>query len=199
MQWYSQLKQDVFAYNNSQKASYIEIGAWKPEHYSNTFLLETNNWKGFSLELDTTKKHLWNGHPNRNNTVYWTDALEFDYISALTDQGMDTHIGYLSVDIEPPENTFAALKRVIEQGIQFDCITFEHDKYRNEVDYDPIATDFLKEHGYKVAVKNVFRYKRHRDENGTKIINKCYMETWYIRNDIDFIETDYETWLLENK
>ena len=79
------------------------------------------------------------------------------------------------------------------------CITFEHDRYRNKLDYDPIATDFLSQHGYKVAVRDVFRYKRNRDENGTKIINKCYMETWYIRNDIDFIETDYETWLSENK
>lgn len=198
MQWFSQLKQDVFAFNNAQRSSYIEIGAWKPEKYSNTFLLENDGWKGFSLELDMHRKPEWD-ESDRTNRVYWENALAFDYVAALTDNGMDTHIGYLSVDIEPPQNTFAALKRVIEQGITFDCITFEHDKYRNELDYDPIATDFLLQHGYKVAVRDVFRYRRTRDENGTKIINKCYMETWYVKNDIDFIETDYETWLSENK
>lgn len=198
MEWFSQLKQDVFAVNNAQRASYIEIGAWKPQKYSNTFLLENNGWKGFSLELDMHRKPEWD-KSSRTNRVYWENALAFDYVTALADNGMDTHIGYLSVDIEPPQNTFAALKRVIEQGIKFDCITFEHDRYRNKLDYDPIATDFLSQHGYKVAVRDVFRYKRNRDENGTKIINKCYMETWYIRNDIDFIETDYETWLSENK
>ena len=196
MERYSQLFQDIFAISNAKNNTYIEIGAWKPEHYSNTFLLEKNGWKGFSLELEESKKPLWDSHPTRKNTVYWTDALQFDYVAALKEQDIPMHLGYLSCDIEPPENTFTALKRVIEAGISFDCISFEHDRYRNEINYDPIATEFLSLYGYKVAVKDVYRNRRHRiDGIKKKITTQCPMETWYVSKDIEFDETDFEGWI----
>lgn len=196
---YSQLGQDKFALSVAKNKTYIEIGAWKPEHYSNTYLLETNDWKGFSLELNTTKKPLWDEHPNRNNTVYWTNALEFDYINALKENGMSTRIGYLSCDIEPPENTFSALKRVIETGIEFDCITFEHDRYKSleqgTINYDPLATEFLLCHGYKIAVDEVYRIRRYRENGAKKKTEKiCYMETWYVKDDINFPKITYNQW-----
>ena len=141
---FGQLKQDIFAFQTAHNKTYIEIGAWNPVKYSNTYLLEKNNWHGFSLELDIIKKPLWQ-ESNRTNRIYWKDALTFDYVKAIEENKLSKHIGYLSVDIEPPQNTFNALKRVIEQGISADCITFEHDKYRNDIDYDPIVTNFLKD------------------------------------------------------
>jgi hypothetical protein len=199
MKNYSQLGQDLFVLSAAKDKTYIEVGAWKPEHYSNTFLLESEGWKGFSVEVNETKKLLWDNHPTRKNVIYWADALSFDYKKALEDQGLQTHIGYLSCDIEPPKNTFAALKLIIESGISFDCITFEHDRYQNEINYDLIATEFLLDHGYKIAVSEVSRIRRYREEGQKRKIEKiCPMETWYVHRDIDFKEITYEEWTKRN-
>lgn len=194
-EWFGQLKQDLFAIQVTTNKTYIEIGAWNPIKYSNTYLLEKNNWSGFSLELDLIKKPLWD-ESDRTNKIYWEDALTFDYVKAIEENNLPKHVGYLSVDIEPPQNTFNALKRIIEQGISADCITFEHDKYRNDIDFDPIVTNFLKDYGYKVAVQDVYRTRKQRIEGQKKKnILKCPMETWFIKDNINFKTITYDDWL----
>jgi hypothetical protein len=191
----SQLTQDLFALSAAKNKTYIEIGAWKPIKYSNTYLLEQQGWKGISLEIDLEKQLEWKECAERKNPVYWKDAITFDYKQALEENNLSMHVGYLSCDIEPPQNTFAALQRVIEQGITFDCITFEHDKWQNKIDYDPIATEYLKNHGYKIAVKDVFRYRKYVIPNQKKKdVRICMMETWYVNNNIDFHEQTFEQW-----
>jgi hypothetical protein len=184
----SQLKQDLFALSAAKNKTYIEIGAWKPIHYSNTYLLEKQGWKGFSLEIEILKKSLWEECPERQNKIYWENALTFDYKKALVENNLPMHVGYLSCDIEPPHNTYAALQRVIEQGITFDCITFEHDRYQSEVDYEPMVTEYLKEKGYKVAVPDVYRWRK----------RPCYFETWYVKNDIDYTQVSFDQWRKDN-
>lgn len=194
-EYFGQLKQDIFALQTAHNKTYIEIGAWNPVKYSNTYLLEKNSWRGFSLELDTVKKPLWE-ESDRTNKIYWQDALTFDYKKALEENNLPKHIGYLSVDIEPPQNTFDALKRVIEQGITADCVTFEHDKYRNDIDFDPIVTNFLRDYGYKVAVHDVYRTRKERVKGQKKKnILKCPMETWFVKDNINFETIAYDDWL----
>lgn len=186
----AQVHQDIFAFNTARTKTYIEIGAAFPVKYNNTYMLEQNGWKGISLEIDTERfKPLWDEQPlKRNNKIYWDNAITFDYVNALKENNLDTHIGYLSCDIEPVENTFKALQTVIEQGITFDCITFEHDKYQSEKDYDPIVTEYLLDKGYKVAVKDVYRWRK----------RPCYLETWYVNSSIDFNETTFDKWREQN-
>lgn len=192
----SQLKQNIFALQASKNKTYVEIGASHPRKINNTFLLEQQGWNGFSIELNKTKKSAWDADEERTNTIYWDNALTFDYAKAVDENKLGTRIGYLSVDIEPPENTFAALKRIIEQGISFDCITFEHDKYQAKVDIDAEVTEYLAGKGYKVAVENVFRKRKYRiDPNKPKVEKICYMETWYVNNDIDFDKIQYIDWV----
>jgi len=193
----SQLKQDIFALNNAVNKTYIEIGASHPRKINNTFLLEQHGWKGFSIELDTNKKEYWDADTERKNKIYWDNAITFDYAEACNQNNLPNRIGYLSVDIEPPENTFAALKRVIEQGITFDCITFEHDRYQAKKNYDPIVKEYLREKGYKVAVDNVYRRRKKRIDGQKKKINKiCYMETWFVNKDINFDIVEYKDWIV---
>jgi hypothetical protein len=181
----SQVYQDIFALKTAKNTTYIEIGAAGPIKYNNTYLLEKNGWIGFSLELNQNRVNQWfEDWSDRKNKIYCADAITFDYLAALQENNLPTHIGYLSCDIEPPKNTFAALRRVIEQGITFDCITFEHDKYQSEVDYDPIVTDYLKNKGYKVAINDVYRWRK----------RPCYFETWYVRNNINFNEKSFDEW-----
>lgn len=181
----SQAYQDLFALSLiGENGTYIEIGGHKPVKNSNTYNLEVfKNWKGFSIEFDTGLKKYWNKCPERKNKVYWEDALTFDYLTAVEENNLSKHINYLSCDIEPPNNTFTALKRVIEQGITFDCITFEHDLYQSKKDFNVIATDFLLSCGYEVAVTQV--YYKHS-------IN--HFETWFIRKDLYTNTLTFDEW-----
>jgi hypothetical protein len=192
----SQLMQDIFALTVSKNKTYIEIGAYLPIKSNNTFLLEQQGWKGFSLELDKESKELlWLNEKQRKNQIYWENALTFDYAKALKENDLPMHLGYLSCDIEPPINTFNALKRTIEQGISFDCITFEHDKYCSEIDYDPIVTEYLTKHGYKVAVNDVYRIRKYKVEGQKKKEHrKCSMETWFVHESIDFKTMSFDAW-----
>ena len=76
---------------------------------------------------------------NWKNTIIWSDALTLDYSQIASSIGLTKNIGYLSCDIEPPRNTFLALKKVIEEGFVFECITFEHDSYQSKDNYDKIS------------------------------------------------------------
>jgi len=186
---YSQAKQDFFAHSIvGDGGTYIEIGGNDPIICSNTYSLEVDcGWKGFSVELDQQHKPKWKSCVERNNQIYWDNALSFNYLQALKDNNMPTHINYLSCDIEPPINTLNALKRVIELGITFDCITFEHDAYQNHtgIDFNQLATAFLAEYGYKVAVHDVFVR--------SKKINNIF-ETWFVRNDLEFMPCSFTDW-----
>lgn len=180
----AQASQDVFALEVCTNKTYIEIGGNHPRRINNTFSLDVaHGWKGFSVELDTKWKEAWNTSP-RNNICYFGNAITFDYVKALEEQGMGTSVGYLSCDIEPPKNTFSALQRVINQGITFECITFEHDWYNfQDTNFNEQATAFLNKHGYKVAVTDVF-------------CKKPWLpyETWYVREDIDYTTIDFQQW-----
>lgn len=182
--------QDVFAYSIvGDNGTYVEIGAYKPINKSNTYRLEVEyGWKGFSIELNQQYQTDWEDCVERRNKIFWENAITFDYASAIKTLKLPNRINYLSCDIEPPANTFAALKSVIEQGLVFDCITFEHDNYarqnKDDPDYDIIVREYLTSKGYKVAVTDVYAGKN-RD---------ALFETWFVNNDIDFPEMTYMDW-----
>lgn len=184
--------QDIFVYNVvSENKTYIEIGAYKPVSKNNTYVLETAlGYRGFSLELSRKWQQAWEECPERRNEICWTDALTFDYVAQCDRLGLGHHIGYLSCDIEPPTNTLAALKRVIEQGIQFDCITFEHDRSNPAfadllpLDIESQATEFLEQHGYQVAVTDV---SANRDPS-------YIFETWYVHGSIPWPKMTFQQW-----
>ena len=187
----SQSYQEFFAFSiGGPGGTYIEIGAYKPVNKNNTYALETDQkWKGFSLELNQKYKGHWDQCVERTNSVYWENAITFDYKLQLEKMGLPTRLNYLSCDIEPPANTFAALQRVIEQGIEFDCITYEHDNYANPKgpDFNIISTDYLKSKGYNIAVTDVYAA-------GNK---EAIFETWFVKNDIKFPTMTFEAWKKE--
>jgi hypothetical protein len=179
---------DRFAYGLSgPNGTYIEIGAHKPVQRSNTVALEKLGWKGFGLELDTRHQSLWPG--DRTNPIYWEDATAFDYWQAAKDQGLPERISFLQADIEPPKNTFTALKKAVESGLTFDFIAFEHDLYCQDVDYNAITTEYLLTQGYKVAVYNVCSQRKRNPGVWSHI------ETWYVKDDIPFETMEFFNWI----
>lgn len=181
----SQALQDIFVCSlGIQNQTYIEIGAHQPVKWSNTYGLELQGWRGFGIELNLAHRPLWTQHPERCNKIYWDNALTFNYIQALIDNDLPMHLGYLSCDIEPPANTFSALQKVISLGISFDCITYEHDNYASEKNWNEVATNFLRNHGYKPAVYDVYPgEKKHK-----------IFETWFVRATMDLVPVSYEQW-----
>ena len=187
---FSQSGQDQFAYNISgSNGTYLEIGAHDPVINSNTFNLEVKcNWNGISVEYDKSFKMSWGDNKLRKNDVVWDDALNINYSSLIKQRELPNRLNYLSCDIEPAENTFNILKKVISSELNFDFISFEHDKYSIGNKYEDLSIEYLKNYNYKVAVKDVYsRNKRY----------KIY-ETWFVNNDIDFEEMDYSVWKKEH-
>ncbi len=186
---FSQSGQDQFAYNISgSNGTYLEIGAHDPVINSNTFNLEVKcNWNGISIEYDKTFQKSWDDNKLRKNNVIWDDAFNINYSSLIKQRELPNRLSYLSCDIEPAENTFNILKKVISSKLNFDFISFEHDKYSIGSKYEDLSIEYLKNYNYKVAVKDVYsRNKRY----------KIY-ETWFVNNDIDFEEMDYSVWKKE--
>ncbi len=184
--FFSQSGQDQFAYNISGlKGFYLEIGAHHPIINSNTYKLEKEcHWKGISIEYDESFMSDWEKYPERRNRVIWDDAFSIDYYSVEKQIGAPKRINYLSCDIEPPENTFNILKKIIDAGLVFDFISFEHDKYNEGNRYDELSYNFLSTNNYKVAIRDV--YSRNKK-------NKVY-ETWYVHKEINFDEMNYKIW-----
>lgn len=183
----SQAQQDRFALEIiGHKGTYLEVGAHLPKKRSNTYNLEcVFGWEGLSIELDYKKYHTaWKDCKERTNPIVWDDATLLDYKNLCKNYGLQNKINYLSIDIEPPENTFAALKKIINDGLSFDIITFEHDLYQSMHNYHDIACDFLIPKGYKVAVFDVYHKKE------SKIF-----ETWFVSKDINFKKVSYSNWL----
>ena len=181
---YSQSGQDQFAYNISGKNGiYLEIGAHHPIINSNTYLLEVEcGWKGLSVEFDQKFKKSWDESKTRQNPIIWENAFTVDYKSYFKEYSFPERINYLSCDIEPPINTLNILKKIIEVGLSFDFISFEHDRYNSGDRIEKLSYDFLLNRGYKIGVKDVYsRNKKY----------KVY-ETWFINNDISFDEIIYE-------
>ena len=186
---FSQSGQDQFAYNISgSNGTYLEIGAHDPVINSNTFNLEVKcNWNGISVEYDNSFQMSWGDNKLRKNNVVWDDAFNINYSSLIKQRELPNRLNYLSCDIEPAENTFNILKKIISSELNFDFISFEHDKYSIGNKYEDLSIEYLKNYNYKVAVKDVYsRNKRY----------KIY-ETWFVNNDIDFEEMDYSVWKKE--
>lgn len=183
---YSQSGQDQFAYNLSGKNGYyLEIGAHDPIINSNTYKLEVEcQWQGLSVELDKSYKQYWEKCDKRKNKILWENAFDIDYQELVIKNIIPKKINYLSCDIEPPENTFNILKKIINSGISFEFISFEHDKYQIGEKFEKLSSNFLNKNGYKIAVTDV--YSRSKK-------NKIY-ETWFVKNEIKFDKVSYEYW-----
>ena len=136
---------------------YLEIGAHHPIINSNTYNLEIEcNWKGVSIENDLSFKSLWDKHTKRKNEIIWDDAFNINYELLIKKKKFPNRLNYLSCDIEPAENTFKILKQIVNSNLSFDYISFEHDKYDIGDKYENLSFDFLNEHNYKIAIKNVY-------------------------------------------
>lgn len=182
---YSQMHQDLFVLsilNGKENGTYLEIGSNHPVEVNNTYALENvYNWRGVSLDIDDTWIVNWNFH--RKNTLVVENATTLDYDKLLTDLNLGTCIDYLSVDIDPPQGTFNALKKIPHDKYKFNVITFEHSA--NIPEGIPVREEsrkFLFDLGYELIIPDVSNEELYGEEQG-----KLYpVEDWWVnKNNVD--------------
>lgn len=189
MKTYSQSLQDRFALEVfGRNGTYLEVGAREPVLWNNTKLLEECGWKGVSIDILDAWKDKWS--TERTNPLVIDNALKLDYVKLLEEHNLPMHINYLSMDIEPVLNSYLALKRIHEQGITFDCITFEHEHFAKEskrdwIDFKYTSYKYLKSQGHKIAVQNVWFTNEYTN-------TRCIFETWFVRKDNENYESPQE-------
>ena len=176
---YSQVWQDIFALvvtDAKVDGTFIEVGGAVPFVGNNTWLLEKGyNWRGFSIELEHHLCEEWIGL-RPNTKLYEADAMKFDYVKAVDDLGLPKEIDYLSFDLEPPHNTLEALRNFPFDELQFKCVTYEHDMYRQWGD-EYGHREIFEKHGYDLVGEDIM--------NGP-----CTMEEWYIHESVDQVIRD---------
>jgi len=152
---YSQSGQDLFALamlpQYKDMGTYLEIGSYLPFKHSNTALLEINGWSGISVEKQNEFVQEFNSA--RRNHAICANALDVEYSSVC--KPFDLHFDYCSIDIDPAEQSYFVLKRIIESGVKFNSLTFEHDKYRDGPVVQIASYILLKKHGMTRIEKDV--------------------------------------------
>ena len=185
---YSQVYQDIFALaatNGKLNGTFLEIGAFDPKLISNTYLLESEfNWNGISIDLkDLTSKFT----KDRSNTTFIkSDALILDYTKVLEENNMPKQIDYLSLDIDPPIQTFNALKKLPLDTYRFSVITYETDYY--DASHPLKQREMIRTESRKILES--FGYIRVFSNVSNKT-NNAPFEDWYLDStqfDMDFIQ-----------
>jgi hypothetical protein len=142
---YSQSGQDLWVLSKVPIGTYLEIGASHPIDINNTYLLEQNGWSGISIDIDDQCQQLWK--QTRENELIIADALQYNYEAKLYD--------YIQIDIEPPNQSLEVLKRLLSQGVECKCMTFEHDAYYANIEIRNEARRLMLDNGYILAVPDV--------------------------------------------
>jgi glycosyltransferase involved in cell wall biosynthesis len=154
---YSQLHQDMFVLcvlAGKRNGVYLDIGAHEPIFISNTYLLErVFGWHGLGIEWDEAMvaRH----QKFRHNPCLQANALYLDYLACMREARLPPVIDYLSLDIDPPANSLAALKRLPHDHYRFRVITFEHDLSVGGSKERIESREFLEQLGYKLLVGDV--------------------------------------------
>ena len=152
---YSQAGQDLFvlcALQGKTQGKYLEMGCWEPQEISNTYLLESQfGWTGMSFDLDAPAVQRFNGV--RKNMAMVQDCTQLNYDLIIKNLG--TTIDYLSIDLEPADITLQCLRNIPFNRLQFQVITFEHDKYRFGDEVRNASRNILYDAGYELVVSDL--------------------------------------------
>ena len=170
----SQANQESFVYWITKKTHgyYLEIGSYDAVKISNTYILESKlGWKGIGVEIVPNLVEDYN--LKRTNKAILADARILDYEELLNNANFPSTIDYLQIDIEPPRNSYKALRKVLKSSRSFNVITFEHDLYRTKFRL-PLnhiwkykAYFLLRRKGYVLLISNVS-------------LGKSKFEDWYV-------------------
>lgn len=168
---YSQAFQDMFVLTvleGKTSGTFLDIGCHDPEFHNNTYLLESNyDWHGFAI--DRNQEILNKYQNNRKASAVCADAVNYDYYESLSRFDV---IDYLSLDIDPPHQSLAALYKIFSYNKHIKVITFEHDAYYAGDHVRTESRKFLQE-DYNLVVPNAMTHTWE------------YYEDWWCHKSLD--------------
>ena len=156
--------QDLFALGLLPHGeTFLDIGSGGPINCNNTYTLEKNGWKGICVD-NISDELLEEAHPNleslyketRESQFFNMDACSEEFIELITETYPSKIIDYISLDID--NSSVDCLAKLMANGFNFKCMTFEHDLYNREVMNFIIkyqSKDILLERGYFPLFENV--------------------------------------------
>jgi len=154
---YSQASQDLFVLsvlNEKKNGVYVEIGAYQPEIFSNTKLLESDySWSGISVEINNELVNQFN--KERKNNCICADATTIDYSNLFKSEELPKQIDYLSLDVDPPSVTLEVLNKLPLDTYRFSVITYEHESYYAGDTYRKSSREIFEKYGYQLVASNV--------------------------------------------
>ena len=172
----SRENQDLFVLSVLDKkieGTYVEIGSAWPIKSNNTYLLESEfYWQGISFDNDSSFVNEFNYI--RKNQCVLADATELDYSAIFEECGLNTHIDYLQLDIDPPDNTFKVLNLIDFNKYSFSVITYEHDLSAGGKSERLESRKILESYGYTRVISDVM--------HGNTIFEDWYINEKYMPN-----------------
>ena len=154
---HSQVAQDIFALrqnNHMREGWFVDVGCAYPIEINNTYLLESSyNWRG--ILIDSDPQYTSAISQQRKSSFILSDATVLDYSVVFRDNSFPKHINYLSIDLDPPDNTLSALEKIMNTDYTFQCITFEHDSYWFGDSVKNNAKEILLDYNYSLCVEDV--------------------------------------------
>jgi hypothetical protein len=156
---YSDILQDVFAVTmlgGIRNGTFLDIGCNHPVSGNNTYLLEKDyGFTGIAIDWDTTSyNNAWDQDFQKlrpQSQHIQKDALSLDYTQLL-----GSRVDYLSIDIDPAEQSLAVLK-LLPTTTRFSVITFEYEVPRSYVQQE--SRRYLNELGYELVISNVGNFE----------------------------------------
>lgn len=164
---YSQSKQDKFALLvNLEPGFYLDVGCSIPKWQNNSRLLLEKGWLGVNIDAQDHSKE-WNTFHGAK--FIQADATTLNWRSLVNQWTIPKFVDYASIDVD--ENSFLALKTIIEADIVFSCATVEHDFYRFGNKQRNAQRELMKKQGYVLLVADV-------SHNGSPY------EDWYVHDSV---------------
>lgn len=152
IEFHSHEQQDEFIYNlfkQKQNGNFLDIACGNPIIGSNTYTLEKYlGWTGYGFDIvDSEKTYNWSQH--RKATFMKMDATSTQLTDFLKNNINQT-VDYISLDVDNAGTNLAleTLNRVLDAGVKFRAMTFEHECYTQGPRIRDHASYLLEERGY---------------------------------------------------
>lgn len=169
-------QQDEFIFNlfeGKRNGTFLDISCGNPKIGSNTYALEQfRGWQGYGFDLSNVEE-LYQWSSVRKSEFVLSDATSEELTEFLKNNITDV-VDYVSLDVDASGTNLAykALERVIDSGIKFKAMTFEHEHYQHGDAIREPSRQLLESRGYVRLFEDVKLW--------TGSEQPYYFEDWWI-------------------
>src|SRR6478609_3112907 len=181
---HSQSGQDVFAYFTCEtdKGTFLDIGAANPVVGNNSYGLECKGWSGITIDVSAEYAPKYVGV--RKAPLQVMDMTKINWAEFVSKNPMlQKPVDYLSFDID--EASLIVLRTVPFDELRFRTITIEHDAYRHGDKFRGEMRTILQGAGYELLAADVIVYYLWEGSPETVALKGFLpFEDWYVKPEL---------------